>query len=101
MVTRHGRSLILRYQLRSYSSPALLPENMSWNELHETPGGFSPRWVRYTSLAITILTLVGTFWYSVGIDKNMELKHRTNITTTTQAPDKVGSTTTQSVSIDN
>ena len=70
-------------------------------ELHETPGGFSPRWVRYTSLAITILTLVGTFWYSVGIDKNMELKHRTNITTTTQAPDKVGSTTTQSVSIDN
>lgn len=70
-------------------------------ELHETPSGFSPRWVRYTSLAITILTLVGTFWYSVGIDKNMELKHRTNITTTTQAPDKVGSTTTQSVSIDN
>lgn len=70
-------------------------------ELHETPGGFSPRWVRYTSLVITILTLVGTFWYSVGIDKNMELKHRTNITTTTQAPDKVGSTTTQSVSIDN
>ena len=45
--------------------------------------------------------MVGTFWYSVGIDKNMELKHRTNITTTTQAPDKVGSTTTQSVSIDN
>jgi len=40
------------------------------------PGGVSPAWVRYASLALTLIALAVMFWISVGRHDGLNLRHR-------------------------
>lgn len=48
-------------------------------EKHIHPGGISPRWVRYATLAITLVVLAATFWLSVGQHEHLNLRRRATL----------------------
>lgn len=46
---------------------------------HSRPGGVSPRWVRYFTLAVTIVALAGMFWLSVGRHDDLQIRGREQV----------------------
>jgi arginine:agmatine antiporter len=63
----------------------------------EVVGGQAPRWIRYLTMAITIVTLCIAFMLSVGGTSKLNLHHRSNNTPTTTSVQQVepGGTATQ------